>query len=450
MTRKYFLIFNILSIVFLSNCSFDSKTGIWSGSEKEKERISQIEKEQKQVINTVKLYSSENIFLKEINSNKKIILTEVEKNNSWKMTGKNLRNFYGHLYLPTTSNIFLKKKVGKNKFELSRNLSEPLIVDDNIFISDDTGTIFRVNKKGKIIWKKNIYKKLYKKVFKTLTLTIYKNEIYVADNIGFIYKLKTFDGEPIWIKNHGIPIKSSIKIFKDKIFLINQDNRLLSFDTNEGVLLWDVRSVSSFIKSQSFLSLAISNEGNLIILNSSGDLIKINTENGGIYWTLSTVGSLFAHDTDFFHSSNIVLTDDEIIFSTSNSTFSFNLMTGQVNWEIDVGSTNTPIIDGDNIFLVTNNGFFINLNRISGEIIRSTNILKILKKRKQETEVTGFILGSEKIYIVTKNGHLIICSATQGIPENYRKIGDSINVNPVISNGSLYILTEKSKIIGLN
>ena len=109
------------------------------------------------------------------------------------------------------------------------------------------------------------------------------------------------------------------------------------------------------------MSLAISNEGNLIILNSSGDLIKINTENGGIYWTLSTVGSLFAHDTDFFHSSNIVLTDDEIIFSTSNSTFSFNLMTGQVNWEIDVGSTNTPIIDGDNIFLVTNNGFFINL-----------------------------------------------------------------------------------------
>ena len=85
MTRKYFLIFNILSIVFLSNCSFDSKTGIWSGSEKEKERISQIEKEQKQVINTVKLYSSENIFLKEINSNKKIILTEVEKNNSWKI-----------------------------------------------------------------------------------------------------------------------------------------------------------------------------------------------------------------------------------------------------------------------------------------------------------------------------------------------------------------------------
>ena len=46
MTRKYFLIFNILSIVFLSNCSFDSKTGIWSGTENEKKRGVEIEKEQ--------------------------------------------------------------------------------------------------------------------------------------------------------------------------------------------------------------------------------------------------------------------------------------------------------------------------------------------------------------------------------------------------------------------
>ena len=208
--------------------------------------------------------------------------------------------------------------------------------------------------------------------------------------------------------------------------------------------------MSSFIKSQSFLSLAISDEGNLVILNSGGDLMKLNAETGGIYWTLSTVGSLFAHDTDFFNSSNIVLTDDEIIFSTLNSTFSFNSITGQNNWELNIGSTNTPIIDGDNIFLVTNNGFLININRTNGEIIRSTNVLKILKKRKQETEVTGFILGSEKIYIVTRNGHLIICSANLGTPENYRKIGDNINVNPIISSGSLYILTEKSRIIGLN
>ena len=62
------------------------------------------------------------------------------------------------------------------------------------------------------------------------------------------------NGEIIWLKNHGIPLKSNIKIFENKIFLINQDNRLLCLDTEKGTKIWDVRSVSSFIKSQQFFS----------------------------------------------------------------------------------------------------------------------------------------------------------------------------------------------------
>ena len=135
---------------------------------------------------------------------------------------------------------------------------------------------------------------------------------------------------------------------------------------------------------------------------------------------------------------------------TSTATFSFNLITGQLNWETKIGSINTPIIDGNNIFLITDNGYFANLNRKNGKIIWSTNILKILKKKKQITKITGYILGSEKVYAVTENGYLIICSAHSGQAENFKKISDTINANPIISNGSLYILTENSRIIGFN
>ena len=61
---KYFII--IFVLIFLSNCSFDNKTGIWGGSEDEKRKISEIEKEQKKIINTKQIYSSENIFLEEM------------------------------------------------------------------------------------------------------------------------------------------------------------------------------------------------------------------------------------------------------------------------------------------------------------------------------------------------------------------------------------------------
>ena len=48
MNKKKNLIFLIALFILLNNCSFDNKTGIWSGSKEEKERISQLEKEQNQ------------------------------------------------------------------------------------------------------------------------------------------------------------------------------------------------------------------------------------------------------------------------------------------------------------------------------------------------------------------------------------------------------------------
>ena len=121
-----------------------------------------------------------------------------------------------------------------------------------------------------------------------------------------------------------------------------------------------------------------------------------------------------------------------------------------MNWKFDINSINTPIIDGKNVFLVSKNGFFINIDKDSGKIIWSTNIFKILKERKRDTNVTGFILGSNKIYSITYNGFLITSSAIDGKTETYNKIGDSIIADPIISDGSLYILTKNQKLIGFN
>ena len=232
--------------------------------------------------------------------------------------------------------------------------------------------------------------------------------------------------------------------------IINQDNRLLCLDTEKGSKIWDVRSIQSFIKSQNFLGLAVSKEGDLVTLNSSGDLLKIKANNGQVYWSLNTIDPMFALDAGFFKSSEIVISDNDIIFSVSSSIFSFNLSNGFLNWKEDIGSKNTPIIDGNNVFLISDNGYFVNIDRNLGKIIWSTNILKILKKRKQMTQITGFIMGSGKIYATTLNGYLIVCSAVSGNIEYFKKIGDQIIAAPIINDGSLYVLTENSRILGFN
>ena len=449
MNKKKNLIF-FLIFILLVNCSFDNKTGIWSGSKKEKRRISELEKEQKQTKVVDYIYSSKSVYSKEISLTKKISISNPRKNLSWKMSSLNQQNFLGNIYLSGIDNIFLKKKIGKNKFPTSKIISSPLVFENNIIFSDDNGTIFNINQNGEINWKKNIYKKIYKKVYKNLVFSIYQNNIYVADNIGFIYSIGLNNGKLVWIKNHGIPIKSNIKIYKNKIFLINQDNRILCFNTKNGSKIWDIRSVPSFIKLQNFLSSAISKQGDVIAINSSGDLLKVNANNGKIAWSLNTLQSTLAHATDFFKSSEIVIIDDNIIFSSKSSIFSYNLNTGYTNWKQEVSSIGAPIIDGKNIFILTDNGYFVIIDKDTGIIISSTNILKILKKKKQETKITGFIMGSGKIYSVTSNGYLIVSSPVSGKVEYFKKIGDPVTSTPIINDGKLYILTKNSRIYGFD
>ena len=84
----------LLILIFLCSCSFDNKTGIWSGGKKEKQRIAELEKEQRQIMDTVKIYSSEGSYSKELSLNKKIALSKPIKNSTWVMSSLNHQKFF--------------------------------------------------------------------------------------------------------------------------------------------------------------------------------------------------------------------------------------------------------------------------------------------------------------------------------------------------------------------
>ena len=254
----------------------------------------------------------------------------------------------------------------------------------------------------------------------------------------------------LWIRSYEVPIKSNIKVFNNKIFLINQDNKIFCLNTKDGSLVWNILSISSFIKSQGLLSLAVTKFGDLIAITSAADIYRIRANTGDIFWSRNTADSLNIDATDFFNSSEIVIDDDNIIFSSGSSTFSLSLDSGVTNWKQEVSSISTPIISGKNIFIVSDPGYFVILDKNTGEIISSSNILKILKRKKQKTKVTGFIMGSNKIYSMTLNGFLIVSSVASGEPEFFKKVGGPNISSLIINNGKLYMLTNKSKILVLN
>ena len=110
MNKKIKFLSFFLILLLLTNCSFDNKSGIWSGGKEEKERLAKLEKQQQSIIETIKVYSSDAEFKREIPAKMQAKLSLPQTKNSWKMSGSNLQNFTSHNQLSGIDNIFLKKK----------------------------------------------------------------------------------------------------------------------------------------------------------------------------------------------------------------------------------------------------------------------------------------------------------------------------------------------------
>ena len=125
MIRNLKYSFYIFLLLIFTNCSFDNKTGIWDGSKKEKKRLSELQRKQKDKIDIVKIYSSTNTYSTEVKALKNISLNNPKENTSWKMSHLNLQNNSGNLYLSGLNDSFLKDR---NNAIVNRNfLSSSLL-----------------------------------------------------------------------------------------------------------------------------------------------------------------------------------------------------------------------------------------------------------------------------------------------------------------------------------
>ena len=79
----------------------------------------------------------------------------------------------------------------------------------------------------------------------------------VADNISKYYALDIDTGEVLWSKNNTAPFNSQLKIYKDKLFVIDYENVLRAYSINEGNEIWNIRTGNSLIRSQKKLSMVI-------------------------------------------------------------------------------------------------------------------------------------------------------------------------------------------------
>ena len=418
----------VLIFIFLLSCSLDSKSGFWSKPQK-------IKKENEIVIK--KLFEEDKSLDNEFNKNVKIKLNSQTSVNNLK---KNLSNNSGIINYDGEL-----KSISRYKFSKIDNFksTDPDIIFDkkNIIFFDNKGSILKFDQSSKLLWKTNYYNKSEKKLKPLLNMAIHKNYLIVTDNLSKYYAVDVNSGKLIWMKKNIAPFNSQVKIYNNQFFATDFKNTLRCFSLKDGNEIWNVKTDTSFVKSQKKLSLVLSNK-TVYFNNSIGDIGAVDIKSGKLIWQTPTQDSSIYESSFLLKTSDLVLVENLLLFSNNkNEFYSLDIKTGTLIWEQKINSITRPSISDNLVFTVTNEGFLVIIESKSGNIIRITNIFdKIKEKKRPDIKPVGFIIGKNKIYLTTSNGRLIVINTATGRSELILKIDNEMISRPFILDKNLFII----------
>ena len=438
------LIYVIFFFLFLINCSFDNKSGIWENENIESKIENNVFSEFKKISIKDEEFN-ETIIPKDL----KINLPKPIINSSWTDIYFSHNNNIQNFKFDNANNAILKSKKLSRKL-VSRN---KLYDEGNLIINNSKGDIIVYSlKENREIFKFNFYKKKFKKIEKEINYIVENNIIYVADNLGYIYSLNYKTGKLFWAKYYNIPFSSNLKIYKNKIAVANQNNNLKILDKNTGELIQLIPTEETTVKTEFKNSLSMNNSNSLFFLNSFGSLYSINFNTMKINWFNNFNQSFQISSTNLFSGNQILNNDNLIVLSSNNKTYLIDQKNGSIIKSFNFAAKIKPIIIENYIFLLTVNDFLIALDITDRKIIYSNDISKISRKKnktKEKNIYKDLMVLSDKIFIFLNNSNIFIFDIN-GNFDRKMKLPSKMHSFPISIDNSILYLNNRNKLIVLD
>jgi outer membrane protein assembly factor BamB len=423
------LIIFLLSLFLLNNCSLNENSKIWKEKERnlENKNIKKVSLDKKKI--TSEFNQELNLDLVQIQTNNKII----DNQNNY-----GSQNYEG-----------LFNKIGNYKFSKLENVNQlnfkPIFLENGLIFFDKKGSIIRYKDSQKVLWKKNYYLKNEKKLKPQLNFLLSGENLLVADNIAKYYSVNINTGELNWSKNNTYPFNSEIKKNNEKFFVVDYKNTLRCYNIDDGTECWNLQTENSFTISNSKFSLIIIDDM-VIFSNSVGDITAADIATGSIVWQLPTQSSNIINETFSFKISKLVSDGKSIYFSNNkNEFYSVDVKTGITNWINDISSNLTPIIIGNLLFTVSNDGYLHVLEKNNGNIIRINDLyLNYKVKKRKDIKPVGFSIGNSKLFLTNTDGIMIVVDLSHGKIAKIEKVSGNLTSKPFIYNQNLFLIKNGS------
>ena len=376
-------------------------------------------------------------------ANKRVKITPPISIDSWKQQHQNVKNHLFHFESNSKLKLLKKINLGDINFKNLQYIPPPVIENNIIYYADnDFNILAKSVNSGKVIWKKELELEESENFSFIGGISLEGNNLFVTTGLGNIYKINKKDGREVWTKRFFMQFSRPPLVYRNKIFVISDDNQVLALNVNSGDTLWshigNIEEVSILGGSKPAIK-----DDTLVVTYSSGEIYAFNQMDGSIVWfDNSNSGSIFSRTNVNDIQSPLTIEDDTLYVPTfSEKLLVYKLSNGKKKWDLKLSSINPMVISGEVIFILDTSGKLMCIEKKSGKLTWAVQLM--MKKDGKEIIWSGPLLSSNKLILVSSYGLVLSLSPFTGEILSKINFDENFLNNPIQVKKSIYLISKQ-------
>ena len=380
-----------------------------------------------------------------------VVLPAAQANADWAQAGGTAGKAYGHLALAAEPARAWSAQIAGSS-QRRRLGAAPVVGGGAVYAVDTDGVVHAFDAQtGGRRWshRMELASNLQNAAFGG-GATYDSGRVYATNGAGDVVALNANDGSQIWKVRPAGPLRGSPTVAFNTVFVMTQDNQIHALAAGDGKAIWN-ESGSTGQAGVFGVAAPAAGQGSVVAGYSTGELVAYRYENGRVLWSdalartsISTqVGSLSDIDAD------PIITDGRVFaLGQGGRMASYELVTGQRIWELNVGGISTPAIAGEWIFALTDDARMLAIARATGKVRWITQLQRYRDEEDREGPIfwTGPVLAGGNLWVASTRGAVYRLGVGDGTASLFTELDAEVSLAPVVANNTLYILDDGGRL----
>jgi len=390
-------------------------------------------------------------------------IPEPQATTAWPLPGGTPAQAWEHVAAAPAFKIAWRRDIGEGTGRKTNVTAPPVGLDGRIFTMDGEARVVASDTtNGARVWEADLSpdKGRDREAFGG-GLAVAEGKLIVSSGFRFVAALDPATGKVLWKTATESPIHAAPTIAGNRAFVVDVDNEVMALDLNTGEIQWSFQAIVEPARILRASSPAV--EGDAIVTPfSSGELVALRASNGNPLWseTLSRTSRTSAlSEIRDIAGRPVIYRGDVFAVSHSGVFAAVDLRTGQRRWDLPVASTNSPWPAGDAVFIVSQGGEAMAINRENGQVYWVVDLNKGrtyseggvfgLYDRQARPNWTGPVLASGRLIFVNDRGLALALDPKTGKEIGTLDIGGAAFIRPVPLGDTLFLVNDKAELIAI-